>query len=494
MAEREERICIPFTHTYDQFTTFFYDGRVYLSDTSYPIGQCCVDIANMDEEVLREIDRRVEKFVPAAWALLSKKTNSAVSSAQKKMNAVWDIIFTMPVYRDLNMATELSYHTLERLYAQKDKWAQVQKAHSEGREMYERMIDDMKRFANRVRTLRLQLRIMTEKYFEPLERRNSTAYGTAYSYFYADMLRTGALLFGEDFDQMAGALVSGMMPYVGIPIGYGLIFMGIVKDNMCANGLTVTVQQVYSVNWMLMLTFIPGIIYIWFRYRKPREYKNVDVDLSAYNAVESTKLELRHWISIIAVLVVTAVEFKTQSLAVAALAGLVIMFFSGAVKWKDIEERFNDGIRMMGSIAFIMLVAGGFGMVMRATGGVNALVERSASALSSSHLLAATVITLIGLVVTMGIGTSFGTIPVIAVLFVPLCTKLGFSPAATILMISSAAALGDAGSPASDATLGPTCGLNADGQHDHIWDTCVPTFGALNIPLMIGTIIIAQFI
>lgn len=273
---------------------------------------------------------------------------------------------------------------------------------------------------------------------------------------------------------MAGALVSGMMPYVGIPIGYGLIFMGIVKDNMCANGLTVTVQQVYSVNWMLMLTFIPGIIYIWFRYRKPREYKNVDVDLSAYNAVESTKLELRHWISIAAV--------------------LVIMFFSGAVKWKDIEERFNDGIRMMGSIAFIMLVAGGFGMVMRATGGVNALVERSASALSSSHLLAATVITLIGLVVTMGIGTSFGTIPVIAVLFVPLCTKLGFSPAATILMISSAAALGDAGSPASDATLGPTCGLNADGQHDHIWDTCVPTFGALNIPLMIGTIIIAQFI
>ena len=269
---------------------------------------------------------------------------------------------------------------------------------------------------------------------------------------------------------MAGALVSGTMPYVGIPIGYGLIFMGIVKDNMCANGLTVTVQQVYSVNWMLMLTFIPGIIYIWFRYRKPREYKNVDVDLSAYNAVESTKLELRHWISIAAVLVVTAVEFKTQSLAVAALAGLVIMFFSGAVKWKDIEERFNDGIRMMGSIAFIMLVAGGFGMVMRATGGVNALVERSASALSSSHLLAATVITLIGLVVTMGIGTSFGTIPVIAVLFVPLCTKLGFSPAATILMISSAAALGDAGSLASDATLGPTCGLNADGQHDHIWD------------------------
>ena len=57
MAEQEGHISIPFTHTCDQFTTFFYDGRVYLSDTSYPIGQCCVNIVNMDEEVLDEIDR-----------------------------------------------------------------------------------------------------------------------------------------------------------------------------------------------------------------------------------------------------------------------------------------------------------------------------------------------------------------------------------------------------------------------------------------------------
>lgn len=110
MAEQVESICIPFTYTYDQFTTFFYDGRVYLSDTSYPIGQCCVDVANMDEEVLDEIDRRVEEFIPAAQALLSKKTNSVVAFAQKKLNAVWDIIFTMPVYRDLNMDLKLSYH------------------------------------------------------------------------------------------------------------------------------------------------------------------------------------------------------------------------------------------------------------------------------------------------------------------------------------------------------------------------------------------------
>jgi predicted histidine transporter YuiF (NhaC family) len=75
-----------------------------------------------------------------------------------------------------------------------------------------------------------------------------------------------------------------------------------------------------------------------------------------------------------------------------------------------------------------------------------------------------------------------------------MCQKLGFSVGATILLMSAAAALGDAGSPASDTTLGPTSCLNADGQHDHIWDTCVPTFLHFNIPLMVVSIIVAQFI
>ena len=55
---------------------------------------------------------------------------------------------------------------------------------------------------------------------------------------------------------------------------------------------------------------------------------------------------------------------------------------------------------------------------------------------------------------------------------------------ATIAIIGTAGALGDAGSPASDSTLA-TSGLNADGQHHHIWDTCVPTFLHYNIPLLI---------
>src|SRR5699024_9521684 len=91
-------------------------------------------------------------------------------------------------------------------------------------------------------------------------------------------------------------------------------------------------------------------------------------------------------------------------------------------------------------------------------------------------------------------GTSFGTIPVIAAIFVPLGTSLGFSALAITSLIGTAGAIGDAGSPASDSTLGPTSGLNVDGQHHHIWATCVPTFLHYNIPLFIFGLVSAMIV
>ena len=165
------------------------------------------------------------------------------------------------------------------------------------------------------------------------------------------------------------------------------------------------------------------------------------------------------------------------------------MLAFGSFKFSEMDDLINSGIGMMGFIAFVMLVASGYGAVIRATGGVETLVEGAAGLMAGSKLVAAFLMLLIGLIITMGIGTSFGTVPIIAAIYVPLCMTLGFSPAATIALVGTAGALGDAGSPASDSTLGPTAGLNVDGQHDHIRDTVIPTFIHYNIPLLIfGTI------
>lgn len=280
-------------------------------------------------------------------------------------------------------------------------------------------------------------------------------------------------------------------PYIALPMGFGLIFMGIIKDNMTLNGMEVTIGDVTSVNWILAVAMMIGLLIALFvTYRKPREYK--DIVIAEAPELSSLKLTPQHWFTILAIIVVVVLQIKFESLPFAALGGLLVMFLTGAVKRRDIDAQFSEGIKLMGFIAFVMLVAGGFAQVLKDTGAVNELVDQSIFLMGGSKIIAATIITLIGLLVTMGIGTSFGTVPVLAVLYVPLCSKIGFSPAATIVLMSAAAALGDAGSPASDTTLGPTCGLNADGQHDHIWDTCVPTFLHFNIPLMIAAILAAQ--
>jgi putative amino acid transporter len=179
------------------------------------------------------------------------------------------------------------------------------------------------------------------------------------------------------------------------------------------------------------------------------------------------------------------VQIIVDSMIIGALAGITVIYLSRSIKWSEADTLLTDGMKMMAFIGFVMLSAFGFADVLKETGDVNALVEQSAAIIGDNKSLAALLMLIVGLLVTMGIGSSFSTIPIIATIFVPLCLELGFSPMATISLVGTAAALGDAGSPASDSTLGPTAGLNADGQHNHIWDTCVPTFIFYNIPLIV---------
>ena len=166
------------------------------------------------------------------------------------------------------------------------------------------------------------------------------------------------------------------------------------------------------------------------------------------------------------------------------MVGFLIFSLSGIVKWRDTDDLFTEGMKMMAMIGFIMITASGFADVMKATGDVQSLVETSAHWINHSKGIGALLMLLVGLLVTMGIGSSFSTVPILAAIFVPLCVQLGFDPLATVCIVGTAGALGDAGSPASDSTLGPTSGLNVDGQHHHIWDTVVPTFIHYNLPLL----------
>ena len=284
-------------------------------------------------------------------------------------------------------------------------------------------------------------------------------------------------------------------PYIALPIGFGLIFQGIVADSMTSSGMKTTVADVTSVAWILGLAMLAGLLFaVFVLYRKPRDYAAGEVTTFVEIDEDAARFNVRHAVTLVAIVLAVVVQLTLDSLPLAALIGLGVMMLGKAFRFNDLNNHISGGISMMGLIAFVMLVAGGYAAVLKQTGAVNDLVSGVVPFIGSNKLAAATMITVIGLIVTMGIGTSFGTVPILAVIYVPLCSAVGFSLPATVLLMTAAGALGDAGSPASDSTLGPTSGLNADRMHDHIWDTCVPTFLIYNVPLMVAAILGAQFL
>ncbi len=282
---------------------------------------------------------------------------------------------------------------------------------------------------------------------------------------------------------VACALTFGLQaPYLVLPVGFGLIFQTTILEQLKANGVSTTIAQITGVMWIAGLAMVAGLfLAVLTLYKKPRRYKEKSFDIENY---ASLQLNYHDYLTFIGIVVAFVIQLATDSMPLAAFLALAIILLGRGIKFKETDSLMDDSVKMMAFIAFVMLVASGFGEVLQKVHAIEGLVNAITSVVQGK-LLGAFLMLVVGLFITMGIGTSFGTIPIIAVFYVPLCAKLGFSIESTILLIGIAAALGDAGSPASDSTMGPTCGLNADNQHNHIYDTCVPTFLVYNLPLIV---------
>ncbi len=282
---------------------------------------------------------------------------------------------------------------------------------------------------------------------------------------------------------VACALTFGLQaPYLVLPVGFGLIFQTTILEQLKANGVSATLAQITGVMWIAGLAMVVGLLVaVLVLYKKPRRYKEKSFNIENY---ASLQLNYHDYLTFIGIIVAFVIQLATDSMPLAAFLALAIILLGRGIKFKETDSLMDDSVKMMAFIAFVMLVASGFGEVLQKVHAIEGLVNAITSVIQGK-LLGAFLMLVVGLFITMGIGTSFGTIPIIAVFYVPLCAKLGFSIESTILLIGIAAALGDAGSPASDSTMGPTCGLNADNQHNHIYDTCVPTFLVYNLPLIV---------
>ncbi|WP_136067804.1 Na+/H+ antiporter family protein [Modicisalibacter radicis] len=295
-------------------------------------------------------------------------------------------------------------------------------------------------------------------------------------------------------------------PYMLLPVGFGAIFL---NDILLANineagralGLEVSRGMVPLAMGIPVAGMAVGLLVaLLFSYRRPRDYPQRALAVGdpqpttqqqrAARATPDPDREaairpLGLAMSVVAIVAALGIQLYSGSMILGGLVGFGLLSLGGVFKWREADDLFTSGMRMMALIGFIMIAAAGFAAVMKATGEIDTLVQQAFAVIGDNRGLAALVMLLVGLFITLGIGSSFSTIPIIAAIYVPLAVQFGFSELATVALVGTAAALGDAGSPASDSTLGPTSGLNVDRQHDHIWDSVVPTFIHYNIPLIL---------
>ncbi|WP_026865825.1 Na+/H+ antiporter family protein [Jeotgalicoccus marinus] len=270
--------------------------------------------------------------------------------------------------------------------------------------------------------------------------------------------------------------------YAIVPFGYGQIFQNTIVKSFSNAGVEISFQDVAPNMLIPVSGFIFGLIIATWYFRKSRKYIDKESELATKKIRVSASTIVT---AIIAIIVTFTVQFYTDSMIFGALGGIMIFFLSFRFKWSELDTELVNGIKIMAYIGMVMLAANGFAGVINETGDVTPLVNSISDILGDNKAFIVLGMMIVGLVVTMGIGSSFATLPIIAAIFVPMGAELGLSMSAIIAIVGTAGVLGDAGSPASDSTLGPTAGLNVDGQHDHIWDTCVPTFIFLNIPVVI---------
>ena len=152
---------------------------------------------------------------------------------------------------------------------------------------------------------------------------------------------------------VACALAFGLRaPYVTIPAGFGLIYHGIVSNNMTQNGMSIDKMDVWKYTWPLGLAMLAGFLFVVLvLYRKPRQYKDVEGVAVDLDSVDTT-MSYKHWVSLAAAITTLGIQLTLGSLPLGALAGLAIMFLTKAVKWSDMDKIMDEGVQLMGFIAF----------------------------------------------------------------------------------------------------------------------------------------------
>lgn len=281
--------------------------------------------------------------------------------------------------------------------------------------------------------------------------------------------------------------------YLLLPTGFGAIYLNeILLANVNEFGGPHGIEATADMAWKAMFWPVMGLVAgmltaVFITYRRPRDYPQPPAG-GMTPALDDSAPSVRPFpllMTLVAVVVALVFQIAFDSLLVGAMIGFLILTLSGVFRWKEQDDVFTQGVLMMSQIAIIITVASGFAGLLSTTGEIDPLISSVAGFIGDNTAFGVFLMLFVGLFITIGFGDSFASVPILAPIYIPLALELGLDPLATVCLLGASAALGDAGSPASTISLGVTSGLAADGHHDHIRDTVIPTFLHCNVGMLL---------
>ena len=148
---------------------------------------------------------------------------------------------------------------------------------------------------------------------------------------------------------VACALTFGLKaPYVSLPVGFGLLFMTIIKDQMVANNVQVSISDISSVMWIGGVSMLIGLILSTLFYSRDREYKDLPI-MGMDEKSGETEMNADCWKALAGAVAAFVAQLYFKSLPIGAMCGLLVLLVTGSIKWNKMDEMVDGGVNAGGS-------------------------------------------------------------------------------------------------------------------------------------------------
>lgn len=181
---------------FDRFSALTWKDHLLLGKTAYQLGQITTDYLNLDKQLFLDLKNSAEAIAPLAHRLLDGE-RASIDETQRRMNAVFDILRTLPPYCDLPMDLATDYNALLNFEADDALWSELMTEGTEGRRQLQILFQKLETLPDRITGFQIQVAGILELYFENLPKRNEGTYGRAFGKYYQGAQSMAPLFFSE---------------------------------------------------------------------------------------------------------------------------------------------------------------------------------------------------------------------------------------------------------------------------------------------------------